>query len=818
MVVRNLSLILRRFRRQKLTTSLHLVGLTLGIAVCLLIGLFIRHELSYDAYQTKADRTYRINQVWSDFGQKRYHFSTPFPLADQIRKDIPGLELVTKIHHPRQTIIEINPVKKFKQDHVMMTDPEFLDVFDVEVVEGNAYEALRQPYQALLTESAAKKFFGNEQALGKTFTFNDSFKITVGGIIRDFPANTHLPASVLLSFADREKYLLTSTTHYGSVSGGSTFIVLPPGKFPDQGLQASLRSIYDRFLNNQPWMDKDRYGDIELQPLKDIHFNLKYEGGGQWVKAINIQWLWFFGLVGLAVLILACINFVNLSTAQSLGRAKEVGVRKTIGAGRYRLIGQFIGEALVLAVVSGILAILVARIFLPNLNTLTGKTIVFDLARNPAMLGWLAAGILLTSLLAGLYPAFVLSRFRPATTLKSGSVNAGHQSGLLRKALVVSQFGISVCLLIALMLIGKQLKFMRFKDLGFDKENLVLVPVPPRSNHQAKALFGSALSNTKGVKGWAYSTSPPSGDRYTHWGTVMSLVGRDDPNQQEVTTIMTDDRYCELYNLNLKAGRFLTITDTQAVSEAFPEGQRFAKTVVNERLVKALGFESNEAALGKRFWAGVMGWNPEIVGVVEDFNTGSLHEEIKPTLITQYLPFCENVNIRIEAGADLPSTIDRLSLAFKGIFPTAIFEYNFLDQQLDDLYKTEEKLFSLFKIFALLAMLISCLGIWGLITYAAQQKVKEIGIRKTLGASVTDIVRLLTTDFLVLVFIAFLLAAPLAYWGMNRWLEDFAFRIKMGWQVFALAGILALLIALLTVSFQAIRAAMMNPVKSLRSE
>jgi putative ABC transport system permease protein len=372
MIFKNIPFILRRFGRQKLTTSLHIVGLTLGITVCLLIGLFIKYELSFDTYQSKADRTYRINQVWIDFGKKQFHFSTPFPLADQIRKDVPGVEFVTKVHHPFQNVVVINPVKRFKQDHVMMTDAEFLDVFDVKVVEGNGYEALRKPYQAILTQSTAKKFYGNENPLGKTFTYNDSFNITVGAIIKDFPGNTHLPAKMLLSLSDNEKYLQTSTTHYGSVSGGSTFIVLPKGTKPGTGLTTAIQGIYDRFANNQEWAGKDHREEMELQPLSDVHFNSKYEAGGQWVKAINTTWLWFFGSVGLAVLILACINFINLSTAQSLSRAKEVGVRKSIGAGRFQLVTQFLSEAFILVLFSAIIGSIIAKLSLPYINELTG--------------------------------------------------------------------------------------------------------------------------------------------------------------------------------------------------------------------------------------------------------------------------------------------------------------------------------------------------------------------------------------------------------------------------------------------------------------
>ncbi|HEU5165193.1 MAG TPA: FtsX-like permease family protein [Chitinophagaceae bacterium] len=818
MIFKNIPFILRRFNRQKLTTSLHIVGLTLGITVCLLIGLFVKYELSFDAYESKADRTYRLNTVWVDFGKKEFHYSTPFPLADQMRKDIPGLEYITKIHHPQQAIIQINPTKRFKQDHVMMTDPEFLDVFDVKVVKGNAYETLRKPYSAALTEETAKKFFGGEDPIGKTFTYNDSFNITVGSVIKDFPRNTHLPASMLLSFSDNEKYLMTSTTHYGSVSGGTTFIVLPKGIKPGAGLKAGLKSIYDRFLNNQKWMGKDSHVETEIQPLSDIHVNSKYAGGGEWVKAINTQWLWFFGAVGFAVLILACINFINLSTAQSLTRAKEVGVRKSIGAGRFQLIRQFLSEALLLVFFAAILSIVISKLALPYLKDLTGKQITFEIRKTPVIIASLLTGIFLTALLAGIYPAWIITRFQPASVLKSGSVNTNQGTPLLRKGLVITQFSISICLLIGLLLIGKQMNYMRHKNLGFDKDNIVTMEIPSSCSIAQKELFAAELKTIPGVKAWSFSTSPPSGGENAHWGTRMSLIGREDPNLKSVTTIMTDDKFCQLYGLHLKAGRFFTIADTSAVSRSIPEDLRFPKTVVNETLVKELGFASNEEALGKRFWTGLMGWHAEITGIVSDFNIGPLRIPIKPTLITQYLPFADRVGVKIQAGSDMPVVINQVNTSYKKIFPEGVFEYNFLDQQLDALYKSEMRLFSLFKIFSVLAMLISCLGLWGLITFAAQQRVKEIGIRKILGASVPNLVSMLAKDFIKLVCIAIVIAVPLAYWGIHKWLEDFAFRINIGWTAFLIGGTAAILIALITVSFQAIKAAIANPVKSLRTE
>ena len=816
MLLQNISFNLRRFRRQRLTTFLHVVGLTLGVTVCLLIGLFIKYELSFDAYESKADRTYRINQVWVDFGKKQFHYSTPFPLADQVRKDVPGVEYVTKVHHPFQSKIEINPTRRFKEEHLMMTDPEFIDVFDVKAVEGNPYEALRQPYQAVLTETTAKKYFGNEHPIGKTFIFNDSFNITVGAVIKDLPANTHLPASILLSFSENEKYLMTSTTHFGSVSGGTTFIVLPKGIKPGSGLMSALQSIYDRFANNQQWAGKDHREEVEIQPLSDIHFNSKYEGGGQWVKAINRKWLWFFGSVGLAVLILACINFINLSTAQSLSRAKEIGVRKSVGAERFQLVIQFLQEALLLVLIAGIIGLAVTKLSLPYINDLTGKQISFDILRSPGLLFSLFAGILFTALIAGIYPAWIITRFQPAATLKSGSVTVAPKSSILRKGLVVTQFSISVCLLIGLLLIGKQMNYMRHKDLGFDKENIVMVRIPFDESTREKVLLGNELAKISGIKEYSFSTSSLSGEG--HWGTIMSAVGNEDPNRKSVTAIMTDEKFCSLYGLKLKAGRFLSSSDTNAVSSSVPKGQRYAKSVVNEKLIRELGYPSAEAALGKRFWIGMNDWHAEIVGVVADFNSSSLHEAIKPTLITQFSRWSEKVNIKLQAGADVPALINEINAAYKEAYPSGVFEFNFLDQRLDALYKDEARLYDLFKIFSVLAMLISCLGLWGLVTFAAQQRIKEIGIRKVLGASVANIVSLLTKDFIVLVCIAITIAAPLAYWGIHKWLQEFAFRIHIGWTVFIIAGSAAILIALFTVSFQAIKAAIANPVKSLRTE
>ncbi|MBC7848402.1 MAG: ABC transporter permease [Chitinophagaceae bacterium] len=815
-MLNNLSFTLRRFNRQKLNTSLHVVGLTLGITACLLIGLFIRYEISFDKYHSKADRIYRVNQIWVDNGVKDFHYSTPFPLADQIRKDIAGLEHVTKVHHPFQCVVEVTAEKRFLETHVIMTDVEFPNVFNIEPVRGDVYAALRKPYTAILTESTAKKYYGNENPIGKVFLFKDKFNVTVAAVIKDMPGNTHLPTSLILSFSDDEKYLGTSQTHYGSVSGGSTFIVLKEGVQPNRALTAGLQGIYDRTVNKEKWMPATSHCELEIQALSNVHFNAKYAGGGEWVKAVNTTWLWFFGSVGIAVLLLACINFLNLSTAQALTRAKEVGVRKSIGAGQFQLIRQFLFEALLLVFISAFLGIIITSLSLPYINDLVEKDIRFDIFKSPFVLGSLLIGILVTALLAGIYPAWIITKFRPATTMKSISIKTGStQSGLLRKGLVITQFTISVALLIGLLLIGKQMDFFRNRNLGFDKENTVIVKVPDNGKLE---VFKNKLQNIQSISSVAFSTSPPTGDDRAHWGTVMSTKGRDDPDRKPVTMLIADDKYTQLYGIDLKAGRLLTPADTNSESELIPEAQRISKVLINAKAVEALGFNSSQAALGQKFWFGMNSGNAEIVGVIENFNAGSLREEIKPLLLTQYQPFYDKANIKIKSGADIAKTLALIESSWKTSFPKGIYDFNFLDQTIDNLYKGESRLYSLFKIFSILAMLISCLGLWGLVAFAAEQRVKEIGIRKVLGASVPNIVGLLTRDFILLVSVSILIASPLAYWGMHEWLKEFAFQVSIGWTVFVIAAAVALIIAVATVSIQAIKAAISNPVKSLRSE
>lgn len=812
-MLNNFRLAIRHLMRQKLNTFLHVVGLTLGMSVCLLIGLFLRYELSFDTYHKLAKRTYRINSVWIDTGNKNVHYSTPLPLADALRNEVTGHEAVVQAHPLNDETVEINSQKIFKQQYMLVVDPSFPDVFNIEVISGNAREALSKPYQALLTETTAKRFFGNEDPVGKTFTYQNKFHITVAGLIRDLPSNTHLPASMLVSFVPDQQFLGNNPNTWTNVNGTQTYVVLPDG-YDAANLEIQMNELAEKNINSDPNIPKNFKSSFSVQPLGDIHFNSQYDGGSHWVKAVNTTWLWFFAIIGLAVLALACINFVNLSTAQALTRAKEVGVRKSIGAGQLHLITQFLREAWILTAVSGILSVAIAQVSLPFINILLEKGIAFNIFESPELMTALVVGVFLTGLLAGIYPAWIIAKFNPVKTLKAGATLAGDQSSyLLRRTLVVLQFAISAGLIIAVTLISQQLNYLRSKGLGFDKDNVINVGI---TSGRKAPLFAGELASIPQIKDVAFGTSTPSNDG--HWGTVMSLTDGDDPNRKHTTLFNVDDHFCKMYALKLLAGRFLEASDTTYVSSSIAEDKQVSKIVVNEKFIKELGFKSNEEAIDNRIWFGFNNGKADIVGVVADFNTASLHNQIGPALITSFPKIYSQAGIKVEAGSNIPETIAAIEKAWKKVYPDGVFEFKFLDAQIDAFYKAEERLYQLFKIFAGLAMLISCLGLWGLSTLSAQQRTKEIGIRKVLGASVNAIVMMLSKDFFVMVLIALVIGSPLTYYLVNNWLQTFAFHIDIRWQVFVIGGVASLVIALLTVCYQAVKAGLANPVDSLRNE
>ena len=810
MIANLLNITWRYLMRHKANTALHVIGLTLGITVCLLIALFIRFELSFDAYHANTQRTYRVVSLWKESKSSSKHFSTPFPLANAIRTEASGFEQVAFFHPVHANTVEVNPQKRFLLEHIVAAEPQILDILSFDVLQGDLHQTLQKPYHAALTESTAKKMFGSENPIGKTFKFKtgDEFEFTISALIKDLPANTHLKASVLLSHSYQENFLKPNLDGWTYVSGTETFITIPE-QADTSVLMAQLKNIADKYINAKT--GPLYQSGFALQPLSEVHFATDVSD----MKATSSSWLWFFGLIGLAVLVLACINFMNLSTAQALTRAKEVGIRKSIGAGRTSLIAQFLTEAWVLTFISGVLAVALTQLLLPFLNSMLNKGITFDLFNAPALLISLWIGLTVTGLLAGIYPAWIIARFNPTTTLKVGVLRAGGGSASwLRKGLVVAQFTVSACLLMAVILMAQQVDYLRTKNLGFNKDNVVLVDVT--NAKQTAPLLSNALASVPSVVGVSYSTSTPSSDG--HWGTPMSRISRNDPGRKSMTLIMADENYSKLYDIKLLAGRMILASDTNNISKAVPEEKQVMNALVNEELVRALDFESNEAAIGQRIYIGFNSGLVDIVGVVANFNEGPLSAATTPVLMTPSPREYGMAGIKIEAGSNIPKTLAAIESAWKKTFPQGVFAYKFLDEQIDAYYKAEERLFNLFKIFAGVAMLISCLGLFGLASFTAQNRVKEIGIRKVLGATVNSILVLVSKDFLRLVLLALVIATPLAWYGISQWLANYAYHIEITGWAFGLAGFIAILITLATIGTQAFKSALANPAESLKSE
>ncbi|MEM9849651.1 MAG: ABC transporter permease, partial [Bacteroidota bacterium] len=577
MFTNHLRFIFRRLWRQKVHTFSHVLGLTIGISVCLLIGLFLQYELSFDRYHERADRIYRVNQVWEEpSGEIDLDYSTPHPLAEALRSEIPALETVAKVFPEQEVMIETPRQKRFMQEGLLFVEADFLDIFDVEVLQGDAYEALRQPWQTLLTESTAKKFFGGENPMGKTLALDNKKTLTVGGIIADFPDNSHLSASMLVSYFMDKAYLGTNPDSWSFVYGASTYVVPKEGvELAD--LAAPIRAIYDKNANEK--YSKYFISSAQLQPLSKIHFDLRYGEGSAWVKAISPRWMWFFGIIALIVLALAVINFINLSTAQSLSRAKEVGVRKAIGAARSQLIQQFLSEAAIIIIGAGLFALLITFFVLPSINTILEKSIQFGALFSPVGLLLLVGFVLVTILLTGLYPAWLISKFQAATSLKISNDAGDGKTSFLRKTLITTQFAVSGAMLIALIFIAQQMKFFYQKELGFDKENIITFEVPDSDKID---VLSDQLTQLSEVKLLTFNSTPPSA--LFGSSTIMHEEDYTAADSKDVKLIFGDENYPKVFDLQLQAGRFYENADTSAIAASVPDDQLYPRVLVNEAL------------------------------------------------------------------------------------------------------------------------------------------------------------------------------------------------------------------------------------------
>ncbi len=788
---------LRKLSRNRLYATINVFGLAMGMMCCLFIFLIITYELRFDRFHSKADRIYRIttDEVIND--ATSYTMGAPMPLAQALRNDFPSLEKVTVMFYAQNALFSIKSetgeIKRFQENEgVVCIEPEFFEIFDFPWIAGDP-KSLSDPNNIALTETLAKKFFGEVNPVGQTLRLDNQIDLKIVGVVKNFPVHTDLPFTAMISWKTLPQTGVNVQAWGNMLSNANTFVLLPENFSPDE-LQSKLRALRQKYEPDDS--DENLY---KLQPLSEIHFDGRY--GNYSEHTISKSTLFGLGVIGIFLLITACINFINMATAEAINRAKEIGVRKVLGAFRSQVMSQFMGETFIITLLGALLALVFGELLLPVLNSVLRLKITLGIFDNLELLGFLAALILVVSLLAGLYPAFVLSRFAPALAIKN-KMSKGFGGGLfLRRGLVVFQFFISQLLIIGTIIVTLQMDYFHNKDMGFDKDATVVVSLPDNDATKLQT-FRTELLRSNLIRKVSFNySSASSGNRWD-----ASLMHNVRGTEEEFVSDLkfADTEYLSTYGLELIAGRNYVPSDT------------ISEFVVNETFAKKLGVAPLDL-IGKMIKLGSRRSYMPIVGVVKDFNSTSLHEEIRPCLLAARRTAYQEAGIKINMqGAD--EALRHIEKNWTATFPEFVYNYEFLDERVAGFYAEEQKMSQLFRAFSSIAIVIGCIGLFGLVSFMAAQRTKEIGVRKVLGATMRHILIIFSRELAVLIVAAFAIAVPIAYVIMNNWLENFAYRIEIGAPVFVLAFISSALIAALTVGYRAIKAATANPVESLRYE
>jgi putative ABC transport system permease protein len=792
----------RNLFRNKFYSLINIFGLATGIACFILITLFIQDELSYDRFHSKADRIYRVTEkIDVQEGQGENSSSNPFPVAKAIRTDFPQLveEAVRFFNFQAPTLTLQYKDKKINEKRLFFADSSVFKVFDFPLEKGNSLSALTRPNSIVISRAMATRYFGEEEPVGKTLRFEGVIDLNVSGVMKDIPEQSHIHFDALISFPTVAKLMGPNYDRSWVWNPCWTYVLLREGVSKadlEKQFPGFVQKYYPDFIKPQI-----RHS---LQPLKDIHLTsrLDYEIEPNGDKSD----IYVFSIIGVVILIIACINFMNLTTARSAKRAREVGMRKVLGAYKSQLIWQFLGESVLLSFVAVIVALVLIELLLPLFNSLSGKQLALNLLSNPALLVSLVSVWLGVGLLSGIYPAFFLSSFDPLKVLK-GSVTAGNRSKVFRKSLVVVQFAISLALIVSTMIIYLQLRFLRNAGLGFDKEQVVIMPARPPVVPRYESIKNELLLNSS-IQEVTVMNEIIGRHHNTH---EYNYEGMQPGKWIYFPSLLVNESFVKTFKIKLLAGRDFSkdikTDDSLGV-------------LINEAMVKHLNWGTPEQALGKQFYT--PRGRERVIGVVQNFNFVSLLEPIGPFVLD--LPHRQDRNfwskyiaVRIAPG-DYASTLAYMEKVWSRFAPAYPFEYTFLDQDLNMQYRAQDNLGKLVGYFSILAVFIACLGLFALASFTAEQRTKEIGIRKVLGASERTIVTLLSREFLKLVLIANLVAWPVTYLVMSNWLKDFAYRIDISFGVFVMAALITLVIALCTVIFQALKAALSNPVNAIKYE
>ena len=802
----------RNLMRNKSYAAINIIGLAVGIAVCMVIFIIIQFQTSFDNFHTKKDRIYRVLTEYHHEGSAdvSYGKDLPFPIPLGLKTAFPQLEVAPIFASQNDQLLIVdnkgNTEKAFKESRgLFFTSPAFFKIFDFPLIAGS-YESLKAPNNVLLTKEIAEKYFGDwKLAMGRTIKLqvggymfeHGTDVVTVSGILATIPANSDFQLKAVVSYGTSftGDYLASSTDWNTTVSDYGCYILLP------QNMSANNfnQQLKDYSRKVESAANKDSH---IAQPLSAIHYDAQV--GNYSNKTISHQLLNVLWLIAAFILLIACVNFINLSTAQAVNRAKEVGVRKVLGSSKSQLQTQFLVETFLIVIIAVLLAVGITIVALPSVGNLLELTLSFNIFTNPAIVLFLLTVTVVVSALAGFYPSIVLSRFNPVNALKSKLVS--NTNGIsLRRGLVVFQFIIAQVLIIGTLIIVKQMNYFMDRPLGFDKDAVINVPFRIDTTLTSKLDYlKRQLLTVNGVQTVSLSDHTPVENGNDTWSTVKFDHAVKESDFKAITKF-ADEEYVPTYKLPLIAGR--NVQPSQMTREF----------LVNESLVKSLGLKRPEDILGKEIsiWNGLI--TCPVVGVLKDFNDRSFRNEVAPLLITTDAAMYNQLSIKL-GTTSMSSTLQSIKKIFDQTYPDFVYQYKFLDEKIASFYKQENQLSQLYKIFAAIAIFLSCLGLYGLASFMAVQRVKEVGIRKVLGASAGNIVYLFSKEFVVLIAIAFAIATPIAWYYMHQWLQDYVYRINISWWLFAVGGLASIIIALATISFQAVKAALANPVKSLRNE
>ncbi|WP_025665222.1 ABC transporter permease [Aquimarina megaterium] len=784
----------RNLKKRKIFASINILGLSLGFSCVILIFLFVNYHLQFDNFHKNSDRIYRIvTEEHRD--DVDYESSVPPGFAKGFKADYDYADKVANIYTREDWQINGTANKKSLRfrENVVFAEPDFFEILNFPLLEKLGDQTLNQPNTAYITESFSKKMFGDENALGKTLVVKNKETIQVIGILKNLPKNTVIQGEIFLSYKTLKHYdNFIYSESWGGISGSLMCFAL---LHPNQNIAQIEKSLIQLVTKHRPTSKNvHRY---KLQSLDNIHFDNRYGG-------VNVSLLWTFALIGFFIITIACINFINISAAQAFTRSKEIGIRKVLGSFKQHLFWQFISETFIISLFALIVSLAIAIAVLPSFNELFMLNLSITSLLDIKVIGFVLVLLIFVSLFAGSYPGILLARILPTLALKGKLTQKDTGGKLTRKVLVTMQFSISIVLIVSTIIIGKQISYAINADLGFDKDAIVMVDIPEKIETIKLEGLMERIGKISGVKGSTACLTSPGGTD-SNWTTGIRYNNRAEYEEFYISAKLADENYINTFGLKLVRGRNFYVHDS------------ITEVVVNEMVAQKLGLASSEELIGKQVELNGGNIKATIVGVLANFHDQNFHKDISPVFIAPQSNAFNEIAIKIDSQ-NTDVLLAEIEQRWKEIFPKYIYEFSFLDEHVARQYENEQRFLLMSKLFSGLAIFISCLGLYGLISFFVAQRRKEIGIRKVLGGKVGDILLLFTQDFLKLIFIAGIVASPLAWYVMNNWLENYKYRITIDWWVFALAIGAIATITMVTISYQAIKAATVNPIKSLRIE